>query len=334
MKHIIEKWDEGVYESGFWKFYFGDMKVGVLDIETTGLYPARNKFVLGCLYDVTKGELHQVLAQSRAEEPEALSEYLKLIANVDLVVTYNGRHFDMPFIEQRRRITGIAEGPAKVYDLDLYPVLRHHSPIRSLVPNMKQKTIETYMGFWDTRADEISGAESVDLYNEYEATGNPEAEKKILLHNNDDVRQLTKITKAIMKSDFHKAMYTIGFPIKAEGKLVLVESIELKRDLMKVKGSFTAEATDYMGFEYNGWPVQTEIREGKFRFEIPVIRRDGYAVIDIQSSGIKTDEFSEYPGYGNGFIIIADSTEIKYRQTNHFLREFVRTFIREQDLFV
>ena len=47
-------------------------------------------------------------------------------------------------------------------------MLNGHSPIKRFVPNLKQKTVENYMGLWQSRDDEISGAESVELYNVYE----------------------------------------------------------------------------------------------------------------------------------------------------------------------
>ena len=68
MKHIIEEWEEKVTGSALWNFYFRDLNVGVLDIETTGLNPSSNKFILGCLFDVKEGRLHQVLAERRDEE--------------------------------------------------------------------------------------------------------------------------------------------------------------------------------------------------------------------------------------------------------------------------
>ena len=314
MKHIVENWDEKIYESALFDFYFNEMKVGVLDIETTGLNPMRNKFILGCLYDVTKGELHQVLAESRAEEPLALAEYLELIADVDVVITFNGRHFDMPFIEKRwsgcRRDVAYlkqeeygdgqwAPEGAAVYDLDIYQVLDKHSQLRKLLPNLKQKTVEDYMGFWMSREDEISGAESVELYNHYEATADSEAEARILLHNNDDVRQLTRLSKAITKSDFHKAMFHLGFPVKCGEHLLEVKNIRQTRKGLVASGRQLRNPVEYMGFEFNGEPIETRFHRGEFEFMAPMVLQD----------------------------------EIDYRQTNGFVKEFLKLlFEREIDL--
>ena len=357
MKHIIEKWEQNIYASAFWDFYFGGLKTGILDIETTGLNPGQNKFILGGLYDVTKGEIHQVLAASRAEEPLALAEYLKLIADVDMVVTYNGRHFDMPFIEKRRQVSADSINCRSAcllpYDLDLYLVLSGHSPIRKLVPNMKQKTVEEYMGFWDTRADEISGAESVRLFNHYEATKDPIAEEKILLHNNDDVRQLTRLTKAIIKSDFHKAMNKLGFPVKLDDYMVIVKKIHLEKDTLCVSGIQNKSPINYMGFEFNGQPVTSMFHansagrinygstgSGTFEIKVPLVCRQGYKVADLEAFWLEgsaaADEtectgagFADYPGCGSGFLVIEDHGEIRYRELNHFAKAFIGRMLEE-----
>ena len=45
--------------------------------------------------------MHQFFAETRGEEEEALEGYLDVLSRLDLVVTYNGRHFDLPFLEKR-----------------------------------------------------------------------------------------------------------------------------------------------------------------------------------------------------------------------------------------
>lgn len=350
MKHIVEKWEQNIYESSLWNFYFDGMRVGVIDIETTGLNPSRNKFILGGIYDVSRGEIHQILAESRREEEEALVEYIRVTEDMDIVVTYNGRHFDIPFLDRRLSLTcnksasvGISQG---VYDLDIYLVLNGHSPIKKLVPNMKQKTLENYMGFWDTRADEISGAESVRLFDHYEATKDPESEKKILLHNNDDIRQLTRLTKAITKSDFHRALHKLGFPIKVRERLLTVNKIVIGKESLQFSGIQNRSPIGYMGFEYNGWPVTAMFKKssensssiGEFAVSVPVIRYSGITVLDLHASGLgeikpsgeegtSSGEFDVYPDSGSGFLIIEDHGDIRYREINHFIKVFTGQFL-------
>lgn len=297
MKHIIESWNEKTYDSAILDLYFKDLRLGVLDIETTGLNPDRNRFILGCLFDVSEGKLHQVLAENSNEEETVLEEFMKLVDNVDVVVTYNGRHFDMPFLA--RRWQKYNKGPEiAVYDLDLYQVLNKHSQLRKLLPNLKQKTVEDYMGFWMSREDEISGAQSVELYKRYEATADPDLETRILLHNNDDVRQLTRLTKAVIKSDFHKAMFNLGFPVRCGEHLLEVRSIRQTRTGLKVSGRQLRDPVEYMGFEFNGEAVESRFHNGEFEFTVPVMLQE----------------------------------ETDYRRINEFVSEYLKIFFNREIL--
>lgn len=339
MKHIVEEWHQNICDSALWEFYFGDMRTGSLDIETTGLDPSRNKFILGGIYDGQSQRLHQVLAENRKEESEALAAYMDVLADLDVVITYNGKHFDIPFIDTRLKKHSMTStlSCSYLYDLDLYQVLRSYSPIRSFVPNMKQKTVEDYMGLWETRTDEISGAESVDLFNHYEATADSEAEEKILLHNNDDVRQLTRLTKAIKKSDFHKAMFHIGFPVKYGPMMVTVNGIRIGKDRLDFHGEQNRLPVRYMGFERKGWSVSSRFTGESFEMSVPIIRQKGLTVIDLEAAGLSDAaaagpsgiRFEDYPGCASGFLVIEDESGIKYRETNHFIKAFTKLFMEE-----
>jgi len=337
MKHIIEDWQQEIFRTALWDFYFDGFRTGVLDIETTGLDPYRNKFILGGVYDVKEHRLHQILAENQKEEPQALGEYMDVLAELDVVITYNGNHFDIPFLDTRlrRHPETTSLSCSYLYDLDLYPVLSRYSPLRRLLPNMRQKTVENYMGLWDTRGDEISGAESVDLYYLYERTADPQAEAKILLHNNDDVRQLTRLTRAITKADFHKAMFHIGFPVKRGPAMVTVTKIRLLQDALICSGDQNRVPAVYRGFDYHGWPVSSRFTGSSFELSIPVIRQSGLTVIDLEAAGLADASalsgfcFSDYPGCESGFLVIEDADGIKYREINHFIKEFIKKFMEE-----
>ena len=87
------------------------------------------------------------------------------------------------------------------------------------------------MGLWQSRDDEISGAESVELYNVYEKNHDPALGEKILLHNSDDILQLSRLLPVIGKSDFHKAMAALGFPA---GPLT-VRKISIGKDRLTIQ---------------------------------------------------------------------------------------------------
>ena len=323
MKKIIEHYDENIYSSSTFDFYFGGLRAGVLDIETTGLNPAQNKFILGGLFDLQTKTIYQYFAESRHEEEATLAAFLEEVSKLDLVITYNGRHFDLPFMQKRMNKYGMSgELP---YNLDLYLVINGHSPIKKLVPNLKQKTVENYMGLWQSRADEISGGESVELYNRYENTGSSELEEKILLHNSDDVLQLSRLIKVLSKCDVHKAMYHLGFPVGG----LTVEKIRTESNNLVVTGKQRCNAIDYMGFSFEDWPVESKFdsKSGKFIMKIPVIRDSGLCLVDIDASGLDRAEFEKYPSCSSGFLVLEDHNERNFMETNHFIKAFLKLFM-------
>lgn len=113
-------------------------------------------------------------------------------------------------MEARAKKYGIQFNPG-IYNLDLFLVVQGHSGLRESLPNLKQKTLEVFMGLADSRDDEISGGDSVALYEKYMQTHAFALEKTILLHNHDDLLQLYKLLPVISKTDFHRAMYKLGF---------------------------------------------------------------------------------------------------------------------------
>lgn len=350
MKHLTFISDENIYKSAMLDFYFGNMKIGALDIETTGLNPSRNKFILGGLYDFSEKTVHQFFAENRNEEGKALASFISKLSEFDMVITYNGRHFDLPFIEKRRSafknilsFTSHASysaassseavnlekaiNSALPYNLDLYLVLNGHSPVKRFVPNLKQKTVESYMGLWQNRDDEISGAESVELYNTYEITNDPLLEKKILLHNSDDILQLTRLLRIISKSDFHKAMFSLGFPVKN----LTVEKIIVQKDSMTVKGIQRDSGIDYMGFSFGDYPVETKFdkKDASFIFKFPLITNSGLIIADLDAAYIDRGEFEKYPESGSGFLVLQNNGEKNYMEINHFIKSFISMFLEK-----
>ncbi len=354
MKHIVKHFDEQIYTSTMLDFYFADLKVGVLDIETTGLDPSRNKFILGGLFDLQSKTMHQFFAENRSEEKQALEEFYQLISSFDMVITYNGKHFDMPFIARRMKAHGIGTDPDHIdgpidtavllpYNLDLYLVVNGHSPIKKFVPNLRQKTVENYMGLWQSRDDEISGAESVELYNKYEKSGDRELEAKILLHNSDDVLQLTRLIKVLSKCDMHRAMYHLGFPIKVDNAntgILIVDKIKTERNSLFISGRQTPHRSgtasrgtpygiDYMGFSYGDWPAESrfESRNMSFSMQLPVIRESGLCIIDLDAAGLDRRAFEKYPSSNSGFLVLENHNNRNFMEANHFVKTFIESFM-------
>ncbi len=360
MLRIGKEYNAKPYTSKAFELYFGGLSLGVLDIETTGLSPERAKFILGGLatYDSSKGSMRllQLFAENKDEEALLLKEYIEELSKLDILLTYNGKHFDISFLRRRlaltgldfKEITGFLDFP---YNLDLYLVLNGYSPLRKLLPNLKQKSVEDFMGLWSFRDDEISGGESVELYNRYLACkarekDSKEAEKllqTILLHNADDVLQLGRLAKVLEKTDFHKAMHKLGFPAGKNAEL-LVTGIEFGRDFLRISGKQRKNPKDYIAYPESGreYLLAFDSFSGDFEVKLPLRREAGLAFVDLTrlcGNGEVSPKEAEaaqnawaalkrYPTCQSGFLVLQQAGETNYLETNHL----VKLFLNRDDL--
>ncbi|QHI71544.1 ribonuclease H-like domain-containing protein [Aminipila terrae] len=310
------------YQSRLLDFYIGNTKnktIGVMDIETTGLSPQNSYFILGGLLIYTESgvAVKQYFAESIEEERETLIAFLKDLRTLDIMITYNGKHFDLKFLKYRMCALGVCEDYQFPYNLDLYLLLNGHSPLRKLLPNLKQKTVETFMGLWSSRKDEISGAESVEMYRQFLTTGNSELRRLIMLHNSDDVLQLSQLLPILEKSDIHKAFFSLGFPINN----LHISKISFDSKELKICGhqknplSYTAYALDHCSciLDFDRYSEE-------FYINLPIIRKSGLVIVDTNAFEKDFSDLQKYDTFNNGFAVLKQGNSINYRETNHFVK--------------
>ena len=213
MYKAINQTDYNRFSMKSYDRYFKDLRVGFFDIETTGLNREKNHLILSGIAVPNGSRLiaKQYLAEDTSKEAEVLEETLCELSKLDYIVTYNGDAFDIPFLKTRCEKLGIPTEDRIPYDLDIYRVVKL-SPLRGMLPNLKQTTIEDYLGLWKSRTDVITGAESISLYYSYASSKTESARDKVLLHNHDDICQLSRLLPILQKTDFDKALFTLGFP--------------------------------------------------------------------------------------------------------------------------
>ena len=158
----------------------------ILDIETTGLSRVHDHVILvGFIYSKNKQWfITQLFCDHRKEERKLLEKLKDYISDEHLIITYNGHAFDIPFLNQRYKHHKINYTFSSVKHFDLYRVVRASKKALNL-DNYKLKTIEIFLGI--ERTDEISGKESVELYEMYEYSRNQVLKDKICLHNFEDI---------------------------------------------------------------------------------------------------------------------------------------------------
>jgi uncharacterized protein YprB with RNaseH-like and TPR domain len=337
---------EAPYKSKAFDMYFSPLQCGVLDIETTGLRPYKDQVILvGFVlpeYD-TQGNpvMHavQLFAQSPEEERDLLLAADKILQKLDCVITYNGRRFDIPFLQTRAKKHHLTISAP--YDLDLYQVIRNYSPLHQVLPSLRQKSIEIYMGLSSARDDAIDGGESVRLYMEYLNTGEDRLFQTIMLHNHDDILQLLRILPILENCDLHRAMFHLGLPSAAftTGKIHATDR-GLKADVKS-----RLPISDAIVFPTAEKPyhltASSKSREAELEF-LPEHPSDGISVLDAasilgcSSSAAFEDQFSfsRLPGIESGYLIYAHHRRINYLGINGFLLAFLKTlrpFLDPQD---
>ncbi len=337
--------------------YFGGLRWAVLDIETLGLSPGRAPAILCGIVipDRTAegagrpqiapqtAEVVQFFAESvrtTEDEETMLSALEDVLADVDIVVTYNGRQFDLPYLEKRRERTGLAPMRPR-YDLDLLPVVRYCTDIGKFVPNLRQKTLEDFCGLWDGRTDEISGRESISLYYDYLNSRDDELKAKILLHNRDDIVQLYRLTDVLRRADMHKAAFRYGFPVRssdaagtnpppaslhaAPGRdlLLLVQKLELKNGFLTAAGiqSGPDQINDVrFGDERPSW----RFLDGAFSLQIPVIAHGNLQLADMEGAEAAIDPALLTSGY----VVLSQGKETQYEHCCLLVQAILRQVLQ------
>lgn len=166
-----------------------------IDIETTGLSPAKNKiYCIGTAQiQGNSGKIIQFFAEQSEEEPEVLRKFSDFFfTDTDRhIITFNGSSFDLPFLKQRFAHWEIPFPLEQTEHTDLYQQSRRLQPLLQL-QRMKQKDLEFFLHI--NREDRFSGGELIQIYKKYEKTKDPDLLKLLTLHNLDDMKGLCALT--------------------------------------------------------------------------------------------------------------------------------------------
>lgn len=317
------------YHSKVFAEYFGGLNVAVLDIETTGLYPKSDNFILGGLLipETSSLKVTQYFAESKVQEKELLLTYRNALSKADILISYNGNRFDLPFLNQRCKKYDLNMNTDTIQSFDLYRVLNLYSNFRQFLPNLKQKTVETFLGLSSTRADKISGYESVELYKEYSKTGSTDAKDLILLHNRDDLLQLAGLLCVLNKLDLHKILYHEGFPILYENKRAFIRTIKFNKYSLKATALTRNLSENYYSFNA-GYKVVHNKNTQTISVEVPFETLYNANYIDLETIPIDFSPLEKFPTYTNGYLVIRENDQINYAGINYFIKLFLKEIMK------
>ena len=179
---------------------FPKEQFAIIDIETMGL-SNQPIFLLGLTHPADNGiTVHQFLANNPGEELATLTEFTKHLNPLNLILSYNGRGFDLPYIERRLAYYGADQRLAKPH-LDLYPFTKR--TFGEKTRNCKLGTIEqTILGI--NRNLDIPSSYVPDFYHTYLETGNPGVLLPILAHHRQDMMSLVDLFEKLTEEALHE----------------------------------------------------------------------------------------------------------------------------------
>lgn len=321
MHFVDTHFTDSFYSSDGFDFYFGGAGLGVFDIETTGLGPEKSKIVLGGILTPEAGgvRVRQFFSEGAHEEAELLDLYTEAMAGADVLFSYNGDRFDIPFVNGRLAARHRQPAFSDCISIDMYRVVRSFSDLRSRLPNLKQKTVENYLGLWGSREDTISGADSVSLYYEYIATKSPKLLEFILLHNCDDLLQLARLLAIFDRLDIHEIMFSTGFPVLSGGTSALVDAIRLDPGALSFSGRYRPAPPDFIVFD-EAFRLSLDNEAGTFDISIPCLHEKDLVFVDLAAMGPGFSALADSPDAGSGFLVLRRGRTTNYRSVNHLAK--------------
>ncbi len=173
----------------------------ILDLETTGFWGCPI-FLVGLLL-VDDGELVslQILARDYPEEAAMLEVTSEVLAGRDLLVTFNGKSYDVPCLRDRCVIHRVEPVADRLGHVDiLHPARRRW---QHELPDCRLQTLEkSIVGIH--RTGDVPSAEIPGVYHAFTATGDPDPLLPVLHHSRVDVvttlRVFTKLASGGRRS--------------------------------------------------------------------------------------------------------------------------------------
>jgi len=172
------------YLAGFLR----DEDFAILDIETLGLF-GRAIILLGIAKPSRNAAcINQYLLRDIPEEPASLWEFVSHLEDNEALITFNGRTFDVPFIQERLSFYGM-EAPLSNPHFDLLHFARR--AWRDNLPDCRLGTVEKYLGV--QRNIEVPSALVPEFYETYLKTQNVGPLVAVVEHNKQDLLTLATL---------------------------------------------------------------------------------------------------------------------------------------------
>ena len=320
--------------------YFPGKKVCMFDIETTGLSPMNSfTYIIGVNIKVGDDwQIIQLFNDDGRSEPEMINAFFDIISDYDVLVEFNGDRFDIPYIEKRMNVitnklhVRFENGFNKITSFDLMKCIKPYKYALGL-PNIKQKTIEKYLGI--DRVDTFNGGQLIDVYLNFVTTGDKKSRELVLRHNRDDMEGMLFLgsVQAIDMMKMGKVSIERFGVKEIAGKLFFVIDLKLESSLGRnistsSYGAALDAEEDYVCLKvpiYTGslnYYLGTKEKDG-------VVKKEGYFVTALNNYDGSIALYKDTARAKSGYVMLDDT----FLGNMELILEYARHMIKEIMLY-
>ncbi|HBV98173.1 MAG TPA: hypothetical protein DEF36_14165 [Desulfotomaculum sp.] len=170
--------------------FFAPRDIVFLDIESTGLWASQPLFLIGLLYpDGNKMVAQQFFARHYSEEKALLEAVHRRLKDFSVIVTFNGKRFDIPYMEGRS-VEHRLFHRYRHFQVDLlHHARRHFSPV---LPDCRLATLEERV-LGVIRKDDIPGHLIPETYHRFVRTRDQGLILPVISHNRTDLLSMARL---------------------------------------------------------------------------------------------------------------------------------------------
>jgi uncharacterized protein YprB with RNaseH-like and TPR domain len=176
----------------------GGQNIVFLDTETSGLNGGTGTyaFLIGLGYRTeTEFELVQLFMRDPSEEAALLAALDEWLSRFNVVVTFNGKSFDIPLLNTRYQINGLSSPFVSYQHVDVLQVAR--KLWRDRLASRALGDLEKEIVQFDRTAEDVPGWLIPQLYFDYLHTGDSRPLSGVFYHNSIDILSLATLFGAV-----------------------------------------------------------------------------------------------------------------------------------------
>ena len=172
-----------------------------VDLETTGLAGSGvQPFMIGlAFFEGDALVVRQYFMHKPAAEEGMLQAFEELFTKYKVLVTFNGKTFDLPVLDNRFILTGLLDGTRP--DLVKMPHLDLLSPARRIwshLPSRALSYLDEHVLKMKRPPGEIPGRLAPWLYNQFAQSGDPRPLEGMFLHNELDMLAMVPLVEQVV----------------------------------------------------------------------------------------------------------------------------------------